>query len=102
MTGEFAVLAWPRWAQMWALAFAIYVFCKWLTWQSTATGNVPPWKRSAYLLAWPGMDASSFVEDERISRPCRCRAVEWFTATLKLLLGVTLLFGVACTIPPHH
>jgi membrane bound O-acyltransferase family protein len=99
---RFAPLEWPRWAQMWTLALAIYFGCKWLTWQRTAAGNVPVWKHLAYLVAWPGMDATSFLEEGAISNPSHCRSTEWLTATAKLMFGVVLLFGVARTIPPQH
>jgi membrane bound O-acyltransferase family protein len=93
---------WPRWAQMWSLALAIYIGCKWLTWQRTAIPNVPVWKHFAYLLAWPGMDAASFLEEGPISNPSHCRSIEWLAATGKLMFGVALLFGVARMIPPQH
>lgn len=103
MSGDqLVLLAWPLWAQMWALAFAIYVFCKWLTWQRVAVGNAPAWKQSAYFLAWPGMDAASFIAEEHGSNDCGCDASEWLAATLRLTLGAVLLFGVARMIPPQY
>jgi len=103
MTGDpFVLLAWPRWAQMWTLAVAVYIGCKWLTWQPKAGSNVPAWRQSAYLLAWPGMDAASFVDEARAASVCRCGASEWLAATLKMLFGATLLFGVARMVPPQH
>ena len=103
MTADPIVLpAWPRWAQMWTLAVAVYVGCKWLTWQRIGVGNVPAWKQSAYLLAWPGMDAASFVDEGRESGVCRCAVSEWLVAALKMLFGAALLFGVARMIPPQH
>jgi Membrane bound O-acyl transferase family len=101
-TYQFVPFEWPRWAQMWALALAIYSGCKWLTWQRTPTLNVPVWKHVAYLLAWPGMDAASFFREAHISNGWRCRSIEWLAATWKLMLGVALLFGVARRIPPQQ
>ena len=103
MTADSIVLlAWPRWAQMWTLAIAVYVGCKWLTWQRLGAGTVPAWKQSAYLLAWPGMDAASFVDERRESSVCRCAVSEWLAATLKMLFGATVLFGLARLVPPQY
>ena len=96
----FTPLEWPLWAQMWTLAVAIYIGCKWLSWQGTAAPNVPVWKHLAYLFAWPGMDAASFLDE---GRPCSCcSSTEWLAAIGKLGFGATLLFGLARWIPPQH
>jgi hypothetical protein len=97
-----ALFDWPRWAQMWTLAIAIYVGCKWLTWHRTAVRDVPVWKHCAYLFAWPGMDEASFLDDRPRSNPSDCRANEWIAATAMLMLGVVLLYGVSRVIPPQH
>jgi len=99
---QLASFEWPRWAQMWTLAIAIYIGCKWLTWQRTPVRDVPIWRRLAYLLAWPGMDAATFLEERPISRGSRCHSAEWIAAMAKLMVGVALLFGVARMIPPQH
>jgi hypothetical protein len=99
---QFALFEWPRWAQMWTLAISIYVGCKWLTWRVTATRHVPAWKHCAYLFAWPGMDAASFLEKERGSNLSHCRDDEWIAAVSRLIFGVALLFGVARMIPQQY
>jgi hypothetical protein len=50
------------WAFMWILSFAIYAGLKWASWW-TARAQAPHagWRSAAYLLAWPGMDAESFL-----------------------------------------
>src|SRR5579872_4315985 len=58
--------SWPRWAFMWALAFAIYASCKWLTWRRTPVQDVPLSRHAGYLLGWPGLDAAAFLN------PCPC------------------------------
>jgi len=93
---------WPPWALMWTLAFAIYMGCKWLTWQRTTVRRVPVWQHAAYLLAWPGLDAASFLEGQRISNCSHCRFIEWFAATGKLMFGAILLFAVARMVPSQH
>jgi alginate O-acetyltransferase complex protein AlgI len=78
----------PRWAFMWALAAAIFVGCKWLTWWTWLGGGAAPaWRHLAYWLAWPGMDAPAFLEggDEDPPRPR-----EWAFAAVKLLVGIAL------------
>src|SRR5712692_12096683 len=99
---EFFPFEWPRWALMWTLAISIYIGCKWLTWRRTPVRHVPAWKLAAYLLAWPGLDAASFLEGGPVSNRARCRPFEWLAATGKLTFGVALLFGLARTIPPQH
>jgi hypothetical protein len=92
---------WPHWALMWTLAAIIFIGCKWLTWYRTPVMNVPAWKRAAYLFLWPGLDPASFLAERGLSKRSRCHPFEWFAATGKLMLGVTLLFGAARTIPPQ-
>lgn len=80
----------------------IYIGCKLLSWQRTAVRNVPVWKHLAYLTAWPGMDAASFLQKERGSNCSQCHSLEWLAATGKLVLGAALLFGFARLIPPQY
>jgi Membrane bound O-acyl transferase family len=84
------------------MAVAIYLGCKWLTWQQAAVRDVPSWKHAAYLLAWPGLDARSFLGERPISNCLRCSSIEWLGAVGKLMLGVVLLFAVARIVPPHE
>jgi len=103
----FPIAAWlleshmPRWAFMWAMAFALYAGCKWLTYQEArargvATGSL---RVLGYLLAWPGMDAAAFLTG--IGRPAnRPRPSEWTAATLKTFLGAALVGVVARTALP--
>src|SRR5688500_1828117 len=61
--------AWPHWAYMWALALTIFAGCKWLTWRRTLVAGVPWWRHVAYLLAWPGLDAMSFLSARVVATP---------------------------------
>jgi hypothetical protein len=83
---------------MWALSFAIFASLKWMTWW-TAHDQVPAsvGRSLAYLLAWPGMDADTFL-DARV-QPDRPRFKEWLWATTKTALGVVLLWLIARQIP---
>lgn len=84
----------PPWAVMWGLSFAIYGMCKGLSWK-VRTVTAPTWKHAAYLFAWPGMDADTFlaIRNEAISAPKRS---EWGFALLKLGFGL----GIVCGIVP--
>jgi predicted DCC family thiol-disulfide oxidoreductase YuxK len=90
------------WVFMWAMAFALYAGCKWMTYrlacQSLETKN--PWRATGYLLAWPGMNASAFLE--RKSTPAKPRSAEWVFALIKTSLGFALLFGVTRILVPYH
>lgn len=81
---------------MWILAGAIYAVCKWATWWTMAANDAPLWKKAAYLVAWPGMDASAFLTG---TSPSRCRTMDWARAGALVAAGATLLFGVAGAIP---
>jgi hypothetical protein len=92
----------PRWGVMWATACALYAACKWLTYRDVDTHGVFADRRRliGYLLAWPGMDAQTFLFGTgRLARP---QAIEWMAAALKTLLGVALIWVVAGSVLPAH
>lgn len=85
----------PAWLHMWALAFAIFAGCKWLTWWDTAAsgGSRPSLRRTlGYLFLWPGMDAKTFLFPQVLAR--RPERVNWLPAIGQTLCGVTLLWGI--------
>lgn len=85
---------------MWLLSFAIYFGLKWLTWwQARSRARHSTWRSAAYLLAWPGMDASGFLNgSEPVSPPA---TFDWLEAAFKTIAGGVLLWVVAWRIPPH-
>ena len=79
---------------MWATAFAIWLASKWLTlWQARAT-----WPKTSitrvigYLFAWPGMNARTFLNPEKI-RPSP--AIIPSLAAARMFTGGVLLWGAA-------
>lgn len=86
----------PRWALMWILALVIFVGCKWLTWRRTSAANASCHLQVGYLFAWPGMDATAFLRDRHHSSVV---PREWLFATVKLVTGVGLLYGVTRLVP---
>lgn len=92
----------PRWVFMWAMAFALYAGCKWLTYRAARTRGVPAnlLRELGYLFAWPGMDAAPFLCETDC--PARPPLSEWMAAALKTLLGVTLTWVVARTALPGN
>jgi alginate O-acetyltransferase complex protein AlgI len=82
----------PRWGLMWALAVAIFLGCKWLTW-TDARVPAPPWRHAAYWVAWPGMDARAFLG--AAVAPEQPRGAEWVHAAVKTLLGVALVWAAS-------
>jgi alginate O-acetyltransferase complex protein AlgI len=85
----------PAWAWMWALAGAVFVGFKWLTWWRA--GRRDPGRSLAYLVLWPGMDAPRFMDPS--ARPARPGPGEWPAALAKTAAGAILLWGVARTVP---
>jgi hypothetical protein len=99
-----AVLVHPfiaAWLFMWSLALAIFLGLKWLTW-CRAKDQVAhsTWRSAAYLLAWPGMDAESFLDESR--QPPRPRLQQWLRACGQTGVGAALLWLVALNISPDR
>jgi len=84
----------PPWVFMWTMAFGLYVCCKWLTyWDALRRGAHADARRAvAYLVAWPGMDAVTFLSDNGAERP---RVEDWLRAAGKIALGLALLLLAA-------
>lgn len=87
------------WALMWGLAISIYFGLKWLTWWK-ARAQIPHagWRSLAYVFAWPGMDAPSFL-DETKGPAAIPRSRDWIWAGAKVAFGASLLWIVARTPP---
>jgi hypothetical protein len=85
----------PRWGFMWAMAFALYAGCKWLTYCEARARRVAPDRLRAlgYLLTWPGMHAAAFLYGT--DRPVQPRRSEWTVAALKTVFGAALIWVVA-------
>ena len=92
----------PEWGFMWAMAFAIFSGCKWLTWwnarESRGRSKLP--HSLAYLLAWPGMDAGSFLR-KGATTP-KPTALGWCFAAVKALLGIGLIWRVVGLVQEKH
>ena len=82
------------WAFMWLLAIAIFVGLKWITWWNVrAIVAHRTWRSIAYLFAWPGMDAETFLNSSQ--RAARPKIREWLWASAKTVAGVLLIWVVA-------
>ena len=83
---------------MWTLTFALYFGLKWLSWwKARSQVSHTAWRSASYLLAWPGMDALSFLDaNARVSSP---RRRDWLWAVFITAIGATLLWAVARAVP---
>jgi hypothetical protein len=85
----------PAWAVMWVLCLFLYGAGKALTFHEASRRGMTGTRArvAGYLLAWPGMDALTFL-DARITaeRPTRG---EWIAAVTKFLLGAILVWYAA-------
>src|SRR5437870_8997075 len=77
----------PRWVIMWLLAFAIFVGCKWLTWRTTPAKGASARRQLGYLLAWPGLDAPTFLHAPNRQTPTWSA---WCLALAKFGLGLAI------------
>jgi hypothetical protein len=84
----------PGWGLMSAMACALYAGCKWLTFRDVETRRAADCPRAlGYLLAWPGMDAETFLfGTDHVARPSTS---EWIVAGLETVFGATLTWVVA-------
>ena len=92
----------PSWKLMWAVAVAIYVGCKAVTWKNAGIPHAPVWRQTAYLLGWPGMDAARFLGNTSGPKYSTRLSNEWQAASTKVGLGAVLWFGVARMIPSRY
>jgi hypothetical protein len=88
----------PAWVFMWTLSFAIFLGLKWQTWWQVRD-HVPhsAWRSLAYLAAWPGMDAQTFLDSRQAVPSPQLR--EWLWAAAKTSFGILLLWVIARRVP---
>jgi uncharacterized protein YqjF (DUF2071 family) len=86
----------PAWAFMWALAYALYFGCKWLTYR-TATVPTRSGRVAVYLLAWPGMDAEAFLDERRTA--ASPKPLDWLAGAAKAGLGALMLWALLPAMP---
>jgi hypothetical protein len=88
----------PAWVFMWTLSFAIFLGLKWQTWWQ-ARDHVPHGvgRSLAYLAAWPGMDAQTFLDSRQVVPPPQLK--EWLWAAAKTGVGTLLIWVIARRVP---
>ena len=89
----------PKWGLMWSLALAIYAGCKWLSWRGAPRPRAPLWKHLGYLLAWPGLDAATFLKPRSSPGFRQCSPDEWLCGIGKFILGLATFFLLARRAP---
>ncbi|HEX3602293.1 MAG TPA: membrane bound O-acyl transferase family-domain-containing protein [Lacipirellulaceae bacterium] len=87
----------PAWAVMWITALTLYATLKLLVWSRASVANAPLWRHIAFLIAWPGLNATAFL-DPRL-RPQIPTLREWFVATTEVLVGISMLYCIDETLP---
>jgi len=96
----------PAWGFMWAMAAAIFLGAKWLTWReaSATAGGIRLSRSLAYLLAWPGMDAERFLAQcpGSIDHARKPVAANWCFAIAKTFFGIWLVWGVVRFVDGKH
>jgi alginate O-acetyltransferase complex protein AlgI len=86
------------WAFMWAMAFAIFLGCKWLTLGIAAgrAARISPFRAVAYLFAWPGMDATRFLSPDLAPTVRRLTLFKKAAfGTGRVVIGAILLFAIS-------
>jgi alginate O-acetyltransferase complex protein AlgI len=100
--GAFALrLTMPAWGFMWLLAITIFAGLKWLTWwRARKRVTHARWRSIAYLVAWAGMDADSFLDSSQL--PQRPSTHMWLWAMVETAVGAILLWGIARFVPSSN
>ncbi|MEM7011289.1 MAG: MBOAT family protein [Verrucomicrobiota bacterium] len=89
----------PAWAIMWAISVVIFVLCKAVSWKGRGKGaQAPLWRKFAYLVMWPGLNARAFLCESAQSPQLR----EWVWAAAKTLFGAAMIWGVVRWIPAEQ
>ena len=90
------------WVFMWAMAFALYGGCKWLTYRMAMRHGASPslLRTAGYLLAWPGMDAADFLGNRK--NPITPQTSERAFALSKMVFGAGLLWGTTRIVFPFQ
>jgi len=84
----------PSWVFMWAVAFALFLGCKWLTWRRAlkTTRAADLFRAICYFFFWPGMDPVPFLSP---ALPDGRYQITLGGSVLKIAVGAALLFGAA-------
>ena len=88
----------PAWGFMWLMAIALFLGCKWFTLGSALErkGAACPLRTLAYLVAWPGIEATRFLSPGLAPRCSRSAVLRTTALALfRILLGFFLLFAIA-------
>jgi hypothetical protein len=88
------------WLFMWSLSIAIFAGLKWVTWWRVRGAAHSAGRSLAYLVAWPGMDAETFLDPRKHS--AKPALQEWLWGALKTVLGVVLLWALARRAPAQQ
>jgi alginate O-acetyltransferase complex protein AlgI len=83
-----------NWVFMWAMAFALYAGCKWLTYRKAVSlgTQFTTHHALAYLFGWVGMDPAAFSNG---STPVpELRKAEWLVAVGRVMSGAALVWAV--------
>lgn len=88
----------PEWLQMWSIALALFLGCKWLAYCDALTRGLRLSFISSigFLFGWVGMEPTAFAD--RNIPPGAPRLAEWIVALARVVLGSTLIWvwaGVA-------
>ena len=84
---------------MWLLAGILYIISKCISWSVRKRGSAPTWMHLAYLLAWPGMDADTFLYESKADNLRLPSVGEWLFAFGKTLFGLGLIIFVTPQLP---
>lgn len=88
----------PTWAVMWGMAVAMFFGCKTSVWTAADIPGVAVWRRTAFFVAYPGMDAARFLSAPT-DRHDRVAKVQVARSVCCLLWGATLFWGIAYHVP---
>lgn len=88
----------PGWVFMWVLALAIFGGCKWLALKTARAAHPDSVRRRlAFMVGWPGMDATLFLDEHR--HPIAPPLASFGWTAVKTVLGAALIWCGVRLIP---